>query len=145
MTNQLSSLWSTIYQNCLNTGTCPDIWKKSNIVPVHKKGNKQVVNNYIPVYLLTVSENFFERLVFKYIFDCLDNSSLLSANQSSFRPSDSCESQPLSICHEIYVSFNCYKTLEVRGVFLDIAKGFYRAWHEGLIYKIKSVGLSGPL
>ena len=37
-----------IYQNCLNTGTFPDIWKKSNIVPVHKKGDKQVVNNYRP-------------------------------------------------------------------------------------------------
>ena len=32
---------SIIYQNCLNTGTFPDIWKKSNIVPVHKKGDKK--------------------------------------------------------------------------------------------------------
>ena len=32
---------SIIYRNCLNTGTFPDIWKKSNIVPVHKKGDKK--------------------------------------------------------------------------------------------------------
>ena len=36
---------SIIYQNCLNTDTFPDIWKKSNIVLVHRKGDKQVVNN----------------------------------------------------------------------------------------------------
>ena len=86
-----------------------------------------------------------ERLVFKSIFDFLDNNSLLRVNQSIFGPAGSCESQLLSICHEIYASFDCYPTLEVRGVFLDISKAFDRVWHEGLIYKIKSIGISGPL
>ena len=45
---------SMIYQNCLNTGTFPDIWKKSNVIPVNKRGDKQVVNNYRPVSLLPV-------------------------------------------------------------------------------------------
>ena len=79
--------------------------------------------------------------IFNSIFDFLDNNSLLSANQSGFRPSDSCESQLLSICHEIYASFDCYPTLKVRGVFLDISKPFDTVWHEGLICKIKSVGI----
>ena len=126
---------SIIYQNCLNARNFPDIWKNSNIV----------VNNYRPVSLLSVCGKILERLVFNSIFDFLDNNSLLSANQSGFRPSDSCESQLLSICHEIYASFDCYPTLEVRGVFLDISKAFDRVWHDGLIYKIKSTGISVPL
>ena len=44
----IAKLLSIIYQNCLNTGTFPDIWKKPNIVPLHSKGVKQVVNNYRP-------------------------------------------------------------------------------------------------
>ena len=67
---------SIIYHNCLNTGTFPDIWKKSNIVPVHKKGDKQVVNNYRPVSLLPVCKKILERLVFNSIFDFLENNSL---------------------------------------------------------------------
>ena len=110
---------SIIYHNCLNTGTFPDIWKKSNIVPVHKKGDKQVVNNYRPVSLLPVCGKILERLVFNSIFDFLDNN---SAIQSGFRPSDSCESQLLSICHKTYASFDCYPTLKVSSVFLDILK-----------------------
>ena len=27
---------SIIFKNCINTGTFPDIWKRSNIIPVHK-------------------------------------------------------------------------------------------------------------
>ena len=90
---------SIIYQNCLNTGTFPGIWKKSNIVPVHKKGDKQV-NNYRPVSLLPVCGKILERLVFTSIFDFLYNNNLLSANQSGFRHSDSCERQLLSIGQE---------------------------------------------
>ena len=36
---------SLIYKNCINSGIFPNIWKKSNVVPVHKKGDKQVVEN----------------------------------------------------------------------------------------------------
>ena len=117
---------SIIYQNFLNTGTFPDIWKKSNIVSVHKKGDKKVVNSQRLVSLLLVCGKIWKRSVFNVIFDCCDNNSLLSANQSGFRPSESCESQLLSICDEIDASFDCYPILEVRGVFLDISKAFDR-------------------
>ena len=37
----------------------------------------------------------------------------------------------------------------LKSVFLDIPKAFDKAWHEGLLYKLKSVGISeefyGPL
>ena len=45
---------SITYKDCIETGTYPNAWKKSSIVPVHKKGDKQVVNHYRPVPLLPV-------------------------------------------------------------------------------------------
>ena len=46
-----------------------------------------------------------------------------------------------SITHEIYKAFNGNPSLEVRGLFLDLFKAFDRVWHEGLMYKLKCLGV----
>ena len=76
------------------------------------------------------------------MIDFLEENNLLNSHQSGFRLNDFCESQLLSKVHNIYSSFDCYPSLEVRGIFLDMSKAFDRIWHEGLIYKIQSTGIS---
>ena len=52
---------SIIFKHCNGTGTFPDIWNRSKIIPLHKKGDKQILNNYRPVSLLPIFwENFGE-------------------------------------------------------------------------------------
>ena len=43
-----------IFQNCLRSGKFPSEWKKANVVPTFKKGDKQCIKNYPPVFLLPV-------------------------------------------------------------------------------------------
>ena len=62
---------SLLSQNCIDTRTFPDTWKKSNIVPVHKKGDKQIVDNYGPVSMLPVLGKIFERIIFNSVFEYL--------------------------------------------------------------------------
>ena len=77
------------------------------------------------------------------MFELFHENNLLNENQSGLRPSDLYEYQLVSIVHDIYASFDCNPPRDVRGVFLDISKAFDRVWHEGLIYKIKSIGVTG--
>ena len=77
------------------------------------------------------------------MFTCFIENNLISENKSGFKPGDSCINQLLAITHEIFSSFD--GNYEVRGVFLDISKAFDKAWHEGIIHKLKRNGISGNL
>ena len=131
------------FKFCLKTGQFPSDWKKANVVPVFKKGDKQLVKNYRPISLLRITGKIFERLLYNQMFEFFIRNDLISQNQSGFKPGDSCINQLLAITHEIYKSFDA--CLDVRAVVLDISKAFDKVWHQGLLYKLKQNGISGNL
>ena len=134
-----------IFKNCLRRGLFPEIWKCANVVPVHKKNEKNVKGNYRPISLLPIFGKILEKLIYDSLYSHLVTHELLNQNQSGFRPGDSTVNQLLSITHTIFKAFDCNPPLDVRSVYLDISKAFDRVWHDGLIYKLKRCGVSGQL
>ena len=132
-----------IFEKCLETGCYPSLWKKANVQPTHKKDSRQIASNYRPISLLCISGKIFEKIIFDQLYSFLDTNRLLTENQSGFRPGDSTINQLLSVTHEIYASFEQFD--ETRAAFLDLSKAFDKTWHDGLIYKLKSFGISGDL
>ena len=132
-----------IFRNSLNEGVFPSLWKKGNITPIHKKGDKDNINNYRPISVLPLFGKLFEKLIYNALYKYLEDNHILDANQSGFRTGDSCINQLLSITHNIFQSFDANPSLEVRGVFLDISKAFDKVWHEGLLFKLRSIGIEG--
>ena len=64
--------------------------KKAYVVPIHKKGNKQTLKDYRPMSLLPICSKIFERLLYNEMFGFFLDKDLISANQSGFKPGDSC-------------------------------------------------------
>ena len=122
-----------IFQSCLESGEFPNEWKKTNVVPVNKKGDKQILKTYRPISLLLIAGKIFERLLYDRMFEFFIENSLISKIESGFRPDDSCINKLFSIAHEMYQSFD--DNLEVRAVFLDISKAFDKVWHKGTVFK----------
>ena len=112
---------------------------KSNVVPIHKKGDKQLLQNYQPVSLLPVCSKIFTRIVFNSMLEFLEENNLFCPHESGFCSCDSCQSQLLSIIHDIYASFDQIPTLKVRVNFADISRAFDKVWHEGLLLKLEHI------
>ena len=53
-----------IFTSCLETGVFSIHLKKANVVPIHKKGSKQLVRNYWFVSLLPTCGKIFEFLIY---------------------------------------------------------------------------------
>ena len=58
-----------LFQSSLEKGLFPVDWKKSNIVPIHEKENKNLTKNYPPISLLPIFSKIYERLIFISIFN----------------------------------------------------------------------------
>ena len=140
-TSSISKLLFLLFKHSLENERFLNKWKKANIVPIHEKSDKQLIQNHKPVSLLPICGKIFEKLIFSFLFKYLENNNLLNLHQSGFRPFNSCVHQFLSITYDIYKLFYASPSLQVKGIFLDMSKAFDRVWHEGLLFKLKPLSL----
>ena len=52
--SSISLLFKLIFKSMINEGVFPEDWKKSNVVPIHKKESKNLIKNYRPISLLPI-------------------------------------------------------------------------------------------
>ena len=139
----ISKPLSKLFNLSLETKTVPDIWKRANVITIYKKGEKTKIDNYRPISLLGCVGKLCERVVFKYVFNYFRTNFLLSIYQSGFQPGDSTVNQLIKVYHMLCEALDSKK--EVRIVFCVISKAFDRVWHDGLVYKLKRMGIRGSL
>ena len=132
-----------LFNLSLAVGEFPVAWKRSNVTAIHKKDDRANPGNYRPISLLNYDGKLMERCIHKHVSNYLIEHFVITPNQSGFQAGDSTVNQLLYICNEISNALDNNK--ELRIVFLDISKAFDRVWHKGLLFKLKSVGISGNL
>ena len=143
LSHELSSPLCSLFNKSLSLGKFPSPYKNANVTPSHKKGDLSLVSNYRPISLLNSAAKLFEKLVFKYLYNHLQDNNIISSLQSGFIPGDSTVNQLAYLYHMFTEALDVGK--EVWTVFCDISKAFDRVWHEGLIYKLKAAGVSGDV
>ena len=135
---------SLIYKISYNTGCIPKDWKMANVVPVHKKGSKDDVENYRPISLTSLVMKIFERILKDEIL--LKASPLLDSRQHGFLRSKSCTTNMVIFSDSVVLSINDCKTFSTDVVYFDFTKAFDSVNHDLLLLKLKNYfGIDGRL
>ena len=79
------------------------------------------------------------------IYSYLHENSLLSQQQSEFSARRCAINHLLAMTHNIYRDLQEVPNKEMRAIFLDLWKAFNKAWHYGLLCKLKFNGTSGTI
>ena len=67
--SSLAPVFTRLFQQSLDTGHIPPIWKSSNIRPIPKKPSPSTMNDYRPVALTSIPFKCFERLVLRRLLE----------------------------------------------------------------------------
>ena len=84
--NQIAPSLTMLFNKSLRLGIFPEEWKLANIVPIFKKGKRDFVENYRPIFLLPVISKVLERCVLAGQRATYPTSS--AANSMAFKPVD---------------------------------------------------------
>ena len=140
---QTAKAFSVIFQKSIDTGKIPNIWKTSNISPIHKKGNKNVCDNYRPVSLTCIASKLMESIVRDKIMKFLLENNYFTDKQYGFLPGRTATLQLLRVLDEWSEAIDNNQMIEV--IYMDFKKAFDSVPHQRLLHKLHHIGIKGQL
>ena len=141
---EISPLLAFIFIESLAQGTVPDDWRRANVSPVYKKGEKYDAANYRPVSLTCICCKTLEHILVGNINKYLAFESILADCQHGFRSQRSCETQLVQFYHDIVSNLDGainrgHKQTDL--IIMDFAKAFDKVPHRRLLYKLDYYGI----
>ena len=128
---ELSLILTIIFNKSLQTGTVHDDWKAANVSAVFKKGQRYDSANYRPVSLTCPCCKILEHIIVGNVMKHVDYYKILSDCQHGFRARRSCETQLVTLRHDLTSSLD--KGIQTEMVVLDFSKAFDRVPHQRLL------------
>ena len=111
-----------IINQSFQTGVFPDALKISEVIPIHKGGSPEEINNYRPISLLSIFDKIIEKIMHKRLYDFLQEHNILFQNEVGFCKNNSTSFALIEITEKIKETIDNKKY--GCGIFTDLCKAF---------------------
>ena len=125
---------ANIINESLSTGYFPSKFKTARVIPLHKGGSKEDLNNYRPISLLPLLCKVFEKVVYNQLYFYLERFNLLNPSQFGFRRNKSTVQAVMDHLEFVYNHLDEGDT--VISIFMDFKKAFDCLDHDIILKKL---------
>ena len=136
-----STILATLINKSFLEGTFPELLKYANVIPIYKKKDKHLCENYRPISLLSNIGKIYEKVFHKRLYEYFEINNIFYDMQFGFREKHSTEHALLSITEKIKSKIDNQDL--TCGVFIDLEKAFDTVNHKILIKKLEYYGIKG--
>ena len=118
-------------------------YRRIALIPLYKKGDKALLDNYRPISILPSISKIFERIIFNQINDHFTSRNLYYDGQYGFREKHSSSTQlaVLELIDRITHELDLGNT--PINIYIDLSKAFDTLDHNILISKLQHYGIKG--
>ena len=106
----------------ITQGNFPNELKIARVIPIYKGEDTQLIENYRPISVLPYFSKIFEKVMFTYVIEFLDENNILYEYQFGFRKNHSTSHAIITLVERVTKALDTGKY--VVGVFLDLKKAF---------------------
>lgn len=139
--HHISKPLTLIINQCFHTGIFPDKLKLAKVIPIFKKNDNTILDNYRPVSILPSLSKIFEKIIYNQLYNHFNNNNLFFNSQYGFRSQHSTELAALELIDKIVTKMDQNEI--PLNIYLDLSKAFDTLDHKILLSKLSYYGISG--
>ena len=132
-----------IFNQSLQGGRLPLVWKQANMCPIFMKGDRVDPANHRPISLMSHNCKILESMICDAIYDHLQINNMLCNEQFGFRSGRSGNLQLLVALEERSCMVDKGEGCDI--LYPDYSKAFDTVPHERLFEKQEAVGIAGKI
>lgn len=134
---------TTLFNAMLEKGTYPTVWTKSVIVPIYKRGDPAIPDNYRGISLISTFSKVFTSILSERIRDWAEDCGILGEEQAGFRKGYS-TTDNIFVLHSI-IHRQLSRHRKLYAAFIDFRKAFDSINRDVLWRILAAYGMEGRL